>query len=114
MLPQKKPQFQLVMDSFSLDFVIVRLICVQAADLQDISAVSGVSYTRTPARLYAYFHLFSFSPRCDRPSLLNSFHVRYFKTSVVHSRRRTIVATPEPSRLCLKPLLLLCPVQGPI
>lgn len=47
MLPQKKPQFQLVMDSFSLDFVIVRLICLQAADLQDVSAVSGVSYTCT-------------------------------------------------------------------
>lgn len=111
MLPQKKPQFQLLMDSFSLSFVIVRLICLQAADVQDVSAVSGVSYTCTPAQLYACLHLF-FSPRCERPSSLNSFHVRYFKTSVVHSMCRTIVG--RLIQFCLKRLLLLCPVQGTI
>lgn len=109
-LPQKKAQFQLLMDSFSLSFVIVRLICLQAADIRHVSAVSGVSYTCTPARLYARLHLFFFSPRCERPSSLNSFRVRCFKTSVVHSTCRTIVATLI--RFCLKRLLLLCLCRG--
>ncbi|TWW68908.1 Dihydrolipoyllysine-residue succinyltransferase component of 2-oxoglutarate dehydrogenase complex [Takifugu flavidus] len=66
----------------------------QAADIPDVSAVSGVSYRCTPAQFYANLHLFFFSPRGERASSLNSFHVRYFRTSVVHRDDLVTVKTP--------------------
>lgn len=91
-LPQKKPQLMLLLVSFSaLSFA--RLSCLQPADIQDVSAVSLLSCRCALALLFPYLRLFFFSSRCERQPLLNSLHVRYFKTSVVHSRCRTIIAT---------------------
>lgn len=52
MLPQKNPQLKLLLTPLSpLSFVIVRLICRQAADIQDVSAVSVLSCTRAPGTI---------------------------------------------------------------
>lgn len=93
MLPEKKPPLTLFFVSFSaLSFS--RASCLQPADVPDVSAVSLLSYRCALALLLLLSHLFFFSSRCERQLLLNSLHVRHFRTSVVHSRCRTIIAAP--------------------
>lgn len=91
-LPQKKPQLTLLfVSSSALSFA--RLSCLQPADVQEVSAVSLLSYRCALALLLRCLHLSSSLSRCEHQPLLNSLCVRYFKTSVAHSRRLTITHT---------------------